>query len=139
MIEARVPAASLTSVLEELVDELPAGIDLVVGVGVGVDGVEALGEEHAALDLHEGGGHDENVAGDIEVERLHRAESLEVLFRHRLDRNVVDIDFVFPDEEKQKIKRAFEDLQLDAIVGIGNHGVGDLGGHGERQIKSRGL
>jgi hypothetical protein len=119
-------------VLEELMDEFPARIDFVVRVGVGIDGVEALGEEHAALNFHQRGGHDEELAGDVEVERLHRAESFEVLFRDGLDRNIVDIDLVFPDEKKEKIKRAFEDLQLDAIIRIGNYGSGDLRGHGTR-------
>jgi hypothetical protein len=59
------------------------------------------------------------------------------LFGDRLDGDVVNVDFVFPDEEKQKIERAFKDLELDAVVGIGSHGEKrGLSGGGARQIKT---
>src|SRR5690606_4130970 len=71
-------------VLEELVDEFPAGVEGVVVAAFG-DGGLAAGEEHAAFDLHEGGGHDEELAGDVEVELLERVEHVDVLAGDRLE------------------------------------------------------
>ena len=47
--------------------------------------------------------------------------------RDRLDRDVVDIEFVFPNEKQQQIQRTFEDLKFDAIIGIGNHDERSVG------------
>ena len=91
-------------------DELPAGIHLVLAVGVGIDRVQALGQEHPALDLHQRGGHDEKFAGDLEVQLLHRVQDRDVLLRHRLDRDVVDVYLVLADQEEQQVERALEDL-----------------------------
>lgn len=114
-------------VLKELVYEFPTRIDIVIGAGVGVDGVKPFGEQQPTLYLHQRGGHDKKLAGDVEVERLHRPECLQVLFRDRFDRDVIDVDLALPDEKKQEIERAFKDLKLDAVVGIGNHGAKRFG------------
>ncbi len=107
-------------VLDELVDELPARIELLVLDCVGVDGLLVLGQEHPAFDLHERGGHDEELAGQLELELAHGVEGVEVLRGDLLDGDVVDIELVLADEEQQQVERAFEDLQLDAIIGIGD-------------------
>ena len=114
-------------VLEQLVDELPARVDVVVRVGVGIDGVEAFGQQEPALYLHQRGGHDKEFAGDVEVERLHRSKGFEVLLRDGLDRDVVDVDLDLADQKKQQVKRAFEDLKFDAVIGFGSHGAERFG------------
>src|SRR5690606_42157640 len=110
-----------SSDLEELVDEFPAGVEGVVVAAFG-DGGLAAGEEHAAFDLHEGGGHDEELAGDVEVELLERVEHVDVLAGDRFDGDVVDIQLVLFDEKEEEVEQALKDRQLDAIIGVGNHG-----------------
>ena len=111
-------------VLEELVDEFPPRIHGVVVIGAVIHGGVAAGKEETALNLHQGSGHDEELAGDLEVELLQGAQDIEVLFGDRLDGDVIDIDLVFPDEEKEEVERAFKDRQFDAIIGVGKHGSG---------------
>ena len=108
-------------VLEELVDQFPAWIHFIFDK-IGVDGVLALGQEQTALNFHQRRCHDKKLTGDIEVELLHALERVDVLAGDGLDGDVVDIQLVLPDEKKQQIEWAFEDLKFDAIVGVGNHG-----------------
>ena len=35
-----------------------------------------------------------------------------------------DLQLVFPNEEKQQVEGALKDRQLDAEIGVGNHGAG---------------
>jgi hypothetical protein len=86
-----------------------------------------VGQEQAALDLHQRRRHDEKLAGHIEIELLHRVQHLDILLHHRLDRNVVDIELILSDQEKKQIERALENGQFDAGIGIENHGVTSLG------------
>ena len=102
-------------------DQFPAWIHFIFDK-IGVDGVLALGQEQTALNFHQRRCHDKKLTGDIEVELLHALERVDVLAGDGLDGDVVDIQLVLPDEKKQQIERAFEDLKFDAIVGVGNHG-----------------
>jgi hypothetical protein len=70
-------------------------------------------QQHLRLDVDEGGRHDDELAGDVEVQLLHHLESLEILLRDERDRDVVDADLVLLDEVQQQIERALERLQLD--------------------------
>jgi hypothetical protein len=68
-----------------------------------------------------------SLAGDVEVERLHRSKGFKVLLRDGLDRDVVDVDLALADQKKQQVKRAFEDLKFDAVIGFGSHGAERFG------------
>jgi len=52
-------------------------------------------------------------------------QRVDVLAGDRLDGDVVDIELVFPNEEEEQVERAFKDGELDAVVGVGNHGAGE--------------
>jgi hypothetical protein len=109
-------------VLDQLVDELPARIELVL-LGIGVDRLLVLGEEQAAFDLHQRRRHDEELAGHLDLELLHRIDGVQILLRHRGNGNVVDIELVLPEEEQEQVQRPLKDGQFDAIIGFGNHGA----------------
>ncbi len=109
-------------VLQQLVDELPARIDVVLALPVGVDRVLALRKQHPALYLHQGGRHHEEFPGYLQIELLHRTKDRDILLRHRLDRDVVDVYLVLADQEKEQVKRALEYLELDAVIGVLKHG-----------------
>ena len=107
-------------VLDELVDQFPARVDLLLVAAGRIDGLLVLGQQHPAFDLHERGGHDEELAGQLELEVAHGVERVEVLLGDLHDRDVVDIQFVLADQEQQQVQRSFEDLELDAIIGVGD-------------------
>jgi hypothetical protein len=54
--------------------------------------------------VHQGGGHDEKFACQVEIESLHQLQVGEVLLRDFGDRDVGDVDLVFTDEVKQQIQ-----------------------------------
>ena len=68
------------------------------------------------LDVNEGRGHDEELAGHVEVHLLHQIEVLEVLLRDQRDRDVVDVQLVLLDEVQEQIERALEIDQADRVV-----------------------
>ena len=76
------------------------------------------GQEHLRLDVDERRGHDEIVAGDVEVELLHQADRVEVLLRDERDRDIVDVHLVLLDEVQQQIERSLELLEPDG-KGVG--------------------
>ena len=49
-------------------------------------------------------------------------EDLDVLFRDRLDGDIVDIELVFPDKEKQEIEWPLKNGQFNTKIGVGYHG-----------------
>src|SRR5205814_10578276 len=65
-------------VLEEFLHQFVAGVgQLFGGAGAVALADGGFGEEHGGLDFHQGGGHDEEVAGDVDVESVLRAHGLE--------------------------------------------------------------
>gem|GEM_PF-5576517 len=92
--------------------EFPARIHLLV-LGIGIGCRQAFGQKHAAFDLHQCGRHDKELSRDLEIELLHRMQGVDILARHRLDRNIVDIELTFTDEEEQQVEGPLEDLELD--------------------------
>ena len=109
-------------VLEQLVNQFPAWIDAVLFAALEVDRRFAPGEQHAAFDLHQGGSHDKKFSRHIEIEFPHIVEDLDVLFGDRFDRDIVDIELVFSDEEKQEVERALKNGQFNTKIGVGYHG-----------------
>ena len=74
-------------------------------------------QEGAALDVHEVRGHHDELRGEIDVENLEGLDVCEVLLGNPFDRDVLDIDFVLLDEVEEEIEGAFEDFELDLVVG----------------------
>ncbi len=65
----------------------------------------------------------EKFAGDFQVEQAHRVDMLDELRGELREVDLIDVHFLFFDEVKQQIERAFEDLELDFIFG---HELGDF-------------
>ena len=74
-------------------------------------------QKHAALDVHQRRGHDEEVTGELEVIFFLGTQDLEVLLRDLLDRDIVDIDLVLADQEQEQVQRTFEDVEANRQVG----------------------
>jgi len=104
-------------ILDELLDERPAGVMPFVCGGDFLFRAAFDREEHAALDVHERRGHDEEVTRELEIILLLCAQDLEVLLRDLLNRDVVDIDLVLADQEQEQVQRAFEDIEANRQVG----------------------
>ncbi len=110
-------------VFEEFLDEFVAWVGEFLGGGIGVIGVGGgLGEEHSGLDFHECSGHDEEIAGDVDVEALVIAELLEVGDVGHVgvgdasDGDIVDIEFIALDQVEEEIERAVIDVELNAVL-----------------------
>ena len=96
-------------VLEKLVNELPAWIEIVVVSLVIRVTPLLLWQEEAAFDFHQRGRHDEEIACDLQLYFLHAVDDLEVLVEDEFDWNIVDVDLVLAYEEKQEVEGTFED------------------------------
>jgi hypothetical protein len=68
-------------------------------------------QEHARLDVNQRRRHDEELAGNVEIQLLHQVDVFQILLRDQRDRNVVDVDLVPLDQVQQQIERALEDRQ----------------------------
>jgi|GEM_PF-6136367 len=62
--------------------------------------------------MDQGGGHQEELAGDVEVETLHGVDVGQVLIGNPGDLDIVDIHLVLLDEMEQKVEGAFEIFDL---------------------------
>ena len=67
------------------------------------------------LDVHELGGHDDEVAGDLQIEFLHEMKVLQELLRDAGDRDIVDVELVPFDEEQEEIERSLKFREFDAV------------------------
>ena len=72
-------------------------------------------QQLAALQEREGRGHDEVVAGDLEVHGPHELEVLQVLLRNEGDRDVEDVELVPAHQVQQQIERPLEHLERDEV------------------------
>jgi hypothetical protein len=102
------------AVFDELPDEFPAGVFLVFLLD---HGLFFDGEEFAAFDVHEGGGHDEELAGDLEVELPHHLDVFDELGGDLGEVDLINIHFLLLHEVKKEVERTFEDFELDLIFG----------------------
>jgi hypothetical protein len=73
-------------------------------------------QEHGRLDLHQRGGHDQEIARQIDVESLEDLDVLQVLVGDLGDGDIVDIHLFLADEIEQQIERAGEDVEVDAVI-----------------------
>ncbi len=94
-------------VFDELADQLPARV-IVLRVLFGR--LLGAGEEGAGLEIHQVGGHDDELGGEVDVEELESVDVIEILLGDPFYRDRLDVEFVLFDEVKEKIEGAFEDL-----------------------------
>src|SRR5581483_4060346 len=73
-------------------------------------------QQHLRLDVDQRRGEDEEIPGHGDVEFLHQLEVFQILLRDLGDGDVVDVNFVFPDQVKQQVERPLKRLQLHAVV-----------------------
>ena len=74
-----------------------------------------LGQGGPAFDFDEGTGDDEEVAHEVEVERLKDIEELEELLGDFRDRQVEDVQFLAADQVQEQVHGAAEAVEFDAI------------------------
>lgn len=110
-------------VFKELPHEVGSGIGEVGGGAAGSFGGLILGfdrfwQERGGLDLHQGSGHDEELAGHIDVQECIFPEGVHV-FKVGVcdsgDGNVVNVELVAPDQVEQEVQRAVVYIQFYAI------------------------
>ncbi len=108
-------------VRQELGDEVGTRIGLVLGFARGGLLWKRGQGNHAGLDLHEGGGHEQELAGQLDIDARQVAERVEILLGDPGDGDVVDVDLLLADEVEQEIEGALEGVELDAAGGL-HHG-----------------
>lgn len=102
-------------IFDKLADKFPAGVFvLVVFLGLVLF---FFGKQFAAFDVHEGCGHDDELAGDVDVPFSHLLDVLDEFGGQAGEVHLIDIHFLLSDEVKQKVKRAFVNFELDFICG----------------------
>jgi len=77
-------------------------------------------------------GHDEKLAGHVQIQLLHQRDVGEVLLGDERDRDVVDVHLIFLDEMNQQVERPFKARELD-LVGVGRRLEVSVG-HGTKCI-----
>lgn len=108
-------------VFKELLNKLVAGVGDVAGGGGFALGGFLAGEEHGGFDFHQGGGHDEELAGEVDVDAVVAGELFDgieifhVGMGDMCDGDVVDIQFIAFDEVEQKVERALVIVELNAV------------------------
>ena len=99
-------------VLEKATDQLFARIPLLIFHAR----FDVAGQEDLRLDLHEGGSHEDETAGDFDVEQAQlTANDGQILGGDGGDGNIVDVYLVLADEVKEQIQRSLEDVEDDAV------------------------
>ncbi len=99
--------------LEKLTDQIFLRQAFVFGVCAGGILFVLLREECFALPMKERCGHDEEFAGDVEVQLLNELHIGQVLVRDASDGDLGNVELVALDQIEQEIKRAFKALQPD--------------------------
>jgi hypothetical protein len=101
-------------VLDQLPDQLPARVlpvVLVLGLRLLVHR-----QQLAALDIHERGGHDQELAGHLEVQQPHGLDVLDKLARQARQVDLVNVHLLLLDQVKEQVERAFKDLEFYFIL-----------------------
>lgn len=102
-------------IFDKLADKFPARIFvLVVFLGWVLF---FFGEQFAAFDVHEGCGHDDELAGDVDVPFPHLLDVFDEFGGQGGEVHLIDIHLLLADEIKQKVKRAFVNFELDFVCG----------------------
>ena len=72
-------------------------------------------QQLAALEPRQRRRHHQVVARDLEVQRSHEVEVLEVLLGHERDRDVEDVELVPAHQVQQQVERPLEQLERDGV------------------------
>ena len=100
-------------VFHELANQLEARIlAFVLGLD---DDLLLHGQQLAALDIHERGGHHEKFASYFEVELPHQIHILDELRGELGQVDFIDVHLLLFDKIKEQVERAFKDLELDVV------------------------
>src|SRR6185503_17226263 len=110
-VEARDAVDALGGGLEALVflqaaHQVGARIDLLAGVRV-----YGAWQQHARLDLGEGGGHHQILTGELELHVGHEPDVFHVLPGDVGDRDVEDVEVLPPDHVQQQVERSLERVE----------------------------
>src|SRR5690606_2709978 len=82
--------------------------------------VHAPRQQHLRLDPDQRRGHLEELARTVEPEPLDPLDRLEELLGDAGDRDVEDVDVLFPDQVEQQVERTLEPLELHDEAGVGD-------------------
>ena len=119
-----------TLIREELADEV--GTRVVGLAGQGGEGVGLLltarghgrtGHEHLALNFHQCGGHDQELAGEFDIDAVDAGEGGKILAGELGDGDVGDLDFVLADEVQEEVEGTVKGIEMDMDV-VERHGAG---------------
>ena len=73
-------------------------------------------QQRLGLDVDQGGSHHQEIARDLEVQRLHQVEVGQVLLGDLRDRDVVDVELLVADQVEQDVEGALEDVEAQRDV-----------------------
>ena len=73
-------------------------------------------QEHLALDLHQRGGHHEEIAGALDVDHRQDVEVVLELPGHARDGNVTNVDLLPLDQVEEQVERTAKDVEVDEII-----------------------
>lgn len=98
-------------------------------VAIGLSTPTGRGVEHPRLDLHQGGGHDQELTGLLDIQPAASGatrirETLDVskvLLGDRGDWNIGDFHFGPADQEQQQVEGTLEGVKSNGVLGGGGH------------------
>jgi len=102
-------------VFDELPDQIPPRI---VFFRIFVRRLLIDREQTSTFQVDEIGRHNDEFAGNLNVQFFERIDVFEVLTGQSLERDFINIDLVALDEIEQQIKRPFENLESNFVVGF---------------------
>ena len=73
-------------------------------------------KQHFGFDVKQGGGHEDELAGYVQVELLHDLEHLLILPGNLRNGEIVDIELVFSYQMEQKVQGAFKYFQFNLVI-----------------------
>ena len=71
-----------------------------------------LWQQRNGFDIYQPGRHLQKTAGDLQISHLHLVNIRKVLFQKAGNLNIHNVEFMFGDQVKQKVERAFKNLQF---------------------------
>ena len=102
-------------VLDELPDEVKAGVDPLAVVPLFGD-APRNGKEHPALYQHQRRGHHDELAGDVEVEAARIVDEAHVLLGDVADGDVVYVELFAADQVQEEVKGTLEHVEVHLVV-----------------------
>ena len=71
------------------------------------------GEQGDGFHVNQPGGHGEELAGDLQIRRLHLVDIVQILGQQTGDFNVVDVQLVLGDQMEKQLQRALKYIELE--------------------------